>query len=80
MRDPLELLWLDPRSPARLRRKPEWQRLLDEARAGRKASDLLPLLPNQKASPEDRADVMEILKPLRPLEAGPRSIVPRGVA
>ncbi len=61
MQDPLELLWLDPRSVARIRRKPEWQRLLDEARPARKASDLLPVLSNQEAAAEDRADVMEIL-------------------
>lgn len=61
MREALELVWLDPRAPARLTRKPEWLRLLDEARAGRKASEPVPLLPNQKASAEERADVMEIL-------------------
>jgi hypothetical protein len=61
VRDALELLWLDPRIPARLRRKPEWQRLLDEGRARRNAADPVPVLPNQKASAEDRADVMEIL-------------------
>jgi hypothetical protein len=61
MRDPLELLWIDPPSTARIRRKPEWQRLLDEARPRRKASDLLPVLENQEAAAEDRADVMEIL-------------------
>src|SRR4051812_29055534 len=61
MRDALELLWLDPRSLPRLRRKPEWQRLLDEASAHRTPSDILPLLPNQKASAGDRADVVEIL-------------------
>jgi hypothetical protein len=61
VRGALELLWLDPRAPARLRRKPEWQRLLDEARARRKELDPLPVLPNQKAPAEDRADVMEIL-------------------
>jgi hypothetical protein len=60
MRDALELLWLDPRAMPRVGRKPDWQRLLDEARPRRKPVDAQPLLPNQKASDEDRADVTEI--------------------
>src|SRR4051812_39386547 len=60
MRPALELLWLDPKSCPRLRRKPAWQRILDEARA-RQGDAAVPELPNQAASPEDRADVFEIL-------------------
>jgi len=61
MQDPLELLWIDPESTARIRRKPEWQLLLDAERPHRKASDLLPVLTNQEAVAEGRADVMAIL-------------------
>jgi hypothetical protein len=60
MRPALELLWLDPKSCPRLRRKPAWQRILDEARAVTGPA-VVPELPNQAASPEDRADVFEVL-------------------
>ncbi len=79
MQDPLELLWLEAVSVARIRRKPEWQRLLDEARARRTASQLLPVVPNQEAAAEDRADVVEILARAAPCDAaGVRAAVAAG--
>lgn len=60
MQSALELLWLDPKSCPRIRRKPAWQRILDEARA-RAGGAPVPELPNQAVSPEDRADVFEVL-------------------
>jgi hypothetical protein len=53
----LSLSWLDPTSVARIRKQAAWRALLDEALA---ASDA-PSLPGQKASAEDRRDVLAIL-------------------
>lgn len=54
----LELLWFDPKSAARIRRRPPWRRILDEA-AAEKADE--PALPNQGVPPEERRDVLLVL-------------------
>jgi hypothetical protein len=62
MPDTLELLWLDPKSAARIRKRPPWQRLLDEARrAPREDGPVEPLVPGQDVPPDDRRDVFLVL-------------------
>lgn len=60
MSDLLELLWLDPGSGPGLRRRPAWQRLLDQAAAGEPAAPR-PEIPHATASPEHQAEVFTLL-------------------
>lgn len=53
----MELCWLDPKSAARIRKKPAWRAALDEGVAAADA----PSLPGQKAAADDRRDVLAIL-------------------
>jgi hypothetical protein len=62
MPDTLELVWLDPKSAARIRKRPPWQRLLDEARQGpRDPEPAEPTLPNQDVPADDRREVFLVL-------------------
>lgn len=62
MPDTLELVWLDPRSAGRIRKRPAWQRLLDEARQGPpEAEPTAPMLPNQDVPADDRREVFLVL-------------------
>ena len=62
MPEPLELVFVDPKSPARIRKKAPWRQILEGARRDPpepEPSD--PVLPGQSLPPEDRADVFLIL-------------------
>lgn len=62
MPDTLELVWLDPKSAGRIRQRPPWQRLLDDAREGpRDAEPAEPTLPSQDVPPDDRREVFLVL-------------------
>jgi hypothetical protein len=62
MPDTLELVWLDPKKAARIRKRPPWQRLLDETRqAPREAEPAEPTLPNQDVPADDRREVFLVL-------------------
>lgn len=54
----LELCWLDPKSIARIKKKPAWKQTLDDAEVPK--SDA-PSLPHQAPSPEDRRDLLLVL-------------------
>jgi hypothetical protein len=56
-----ELLWLDPKRTARVRRQPPWRQILDDALATPEAEPGDPVLANQDASAEDRRDLLAIL-------------------
>jgi hypothetical protein len=57
----IELIWLDPKRAARIRGKPAWRRILDEARSAPPEEPGDPALPNQDVPPEDRRDVLLIV-------------------
>ncbi len=57
----LELLWLDPEHMARVRRRPAWRRILDDAQSRATDDSGVPELPNQDVSPEDRRDILLIV-------------------
>jgi hypothetical protein len=57
----LELLWLDPKRTARVRRRPPWRQILDDARSNPPDEPGDPVLPNADVSPEDRRDLLLIL-------------------
>jgi hypothetical protein len=62
MPETLELVWIDPKSAARIRKRAPWKLLVDEARQAARAADAGdPELPNQAVPPEDRRDVFLIL-------------------
>jgi hypothetical protein len=62
MPDALELVYVDPKSPARLRRKAPWRAILDEAMGSPPDSEPSdPPLPEQDIPPEDRRDVFLVL-------------------
>ncbi len=56
----LELLWLDPDTAARIRKRQPWQGLVDEARARPREAEV-PTLPGPPVPAEDRRDVLLIL-------------------
>jgi len=61
-RDVLQLLWLDPESPPRLRRQPAWQRILEDLEKrplDKEHED--PTLAKEPSEIEDRREVFEIL-------------------
>ena len=57
----LELLWLDPKHIARIRKRPLWRSIIDDARSGPPDEPGDPSLPNQDVPPEDRRDMLLIL-------------------
>ncbi|WP_437719060.1 hypothetical protein WMF45_23185 [Sorangium sp. So ce448] len=62
MPETLELVWIDPKSAARIRKRPPWQRLVDDAQRDPRATEPgEPELPSQTVPPEDRRDVFLIL-------------------
>ena len=62
MPDTLELVWLDPKSAGRIRKRRPWQALLDEARKGPpEAEPAAPTLPHQDVPADDRRDVFLVL-------------------
>ncbi|WP_437668804.1 hypothetical protein [Sorangium sp. So ce131] len=62
MPETLELVWIDPKSTARIRKRPPWQRLVDDAvRDPPAAAPAGPELPGQAVPTEDRHDVFLIL-------------------
>ena len=63
MSDALELVWLDPKCTARIRRKPPWRDVLDAAEG---APVEAPSLPNQTVPQQDRRDVFLILAKAHP--------------
>jgi hypothetical protein len=84
MPEPLELVFIDPKSPPRLRKKAAWQRLLEEARAEPACAPDPdpgdPVLPGQRLPTEDRADVFLILARAAPVdEAGAAAAFAEGL-
>jgi hypothetical protein len=62
MPEMLELVWIDPKSVARIRKRPPWQQLVDDARKEPGAADSpFPELPDQTVTKEERRDVFLIL-------------------
>lgn len=62
MPEMLELVWIDPKSVARIRKRPPWQRVLDDARQAPPAvAHIDPELPGQTVPTEDRHDVFLII-------------------
>ncbi|MEZ4302135.1 MAG: hypothetical protein R3B70_44825 [Polyangiaceae bacterium] len=56
MADPLELTWIDEKAPSRIRKRPVWQDLIDEAAAREDDGDPgPPELPGQLVDPGTRA-------------------------
>ena len=70
MPDPLELVFLDAKSAPRIRRRPAWHALVEEAAAaGWRASAEAPALPGPEIDEEDRAFVSLILARAAPTDA-----------
>jgi hypothetical protein len=62
MPDPLQLVFVDPKGPARIRKQTPWRALLDDARrAVPEPEPFDPVLPGQSLPAEDRADVFLVL-------------------
>jgi len=60
--EPLDLLFIDPKSAPRIRKRPAWSALLEEfRRAGAPTEADAPPLPGPKIPAEDRAEVFVIL-------------------
>ena len=60
----LELLWFDPRSPARIRRQPAWRKILEELAeqpVDLQLEDPEPSADHDPAAAEDRREVFEVL-------------------
>ena len=57
----LELIWLDPKRAARIRKRPPWRSVVDDARSGPLEGPGDPSLPNQDVPAEDRRDMLLIL-------------------
>lgn len=58
MASTLELCWLDPKSVGRIKKKPAFKQILDDAGVTKGEE---PSLPHQGPSPEDRRDVLLVL-------------------
>ena len=60
--DVLQLLWFDPEAAPRIRRRPEWKKILDQLEAQPPDPELdEPALSDEHAELEDRREVFEIL-------------------
>lgn len=57
----IELCWVAPKRVARIRRRPPWRAILDEAQGGAADEPGDPALSKQDVPPEDRRDVLLIL-------------------
>lgn len=65
----LEFLWLDPKSPPRLRRKVAWQELLKDHENSESSTDDPPLLAHPDLAPPGGADAFLIMARTAPVDA-----------